>query len=145
MVGSKRLRGKTTATAHSGMAEASLPPRARSSNIPWLPLRSNSSPASFSCQRIPTASQRVPAASHGCQRVPTASRKFPAASHGCQLIPTASRRFLAAFHGCQRVPAASRRVPAAPSGCPCCPAISGSYATSPNNYYSNQNSAPCGC
>ncbi|CAL2272006.1 unnamed protein product [Prunus armeniaca] len=83
MVGSKRLRSKTTVTAHSRTAEASLPPRgtAAASDLQQPPI------AASMFQQLPGEIQQHPMAARAFQQLPGDLQQPPIAASAFQQRP----------------------------------------------------------
>ncbi|CAL9010521.1 unnamed protein product [Prunus brigantina] len=121
MVGSKRLTSKTTATAHSGTAEASLPPRGTTaasdlqqpliaaSTFQQLPGEIQQHPMAASAfQQLPSEFQQPPMAASMFQQLPGDFQQPPMAASAFQQLPGGFQQPLVAAHAVQPPPAATQ-------------------------------------
>ncbi|KAI5333284.1 hypothetical protein L3X38_023415 [Prunus dulcis] len=100
MVGSKRLRDKTTAMAHSGTAEASLPPRgtAAASVLQQPPI------AASTFQQLPSEIQQHPMAASAFQQLPGQFQQPPMAASAFQQLPSEFQQPSMAARAFQQLP-----------------------------------------
>ncbi|CAB4262380.1 unnamed protein product [Prunus armeniaca] len=111
MVGSKRLRSKTTAMAHSGTAEASLPPRGTAAaNDLQQPLI-----AASTFQQLSGEMQQPPIAASLFQQLPGQFQQPPMAASAFQQLPSEFQQPPMAASAFQQLPGEFQQPPMAAS------------------------------